>query len=412
MPPKTIKQKREARQAVKIETRKKTTDPIDKVINQINQQLGGQGYVFRGSEIEAEQYERRSSGIPTIDFILNGGLPKPGLIEIGGEYSSGKTTLSLHFCAHEQRTNGGAVGWVALESFSKRWARENGFFVPFSEDHEDPFEDATELELHRMQEAGITDPYTEVSPFVLVQDERGDAALDAAITMLKSNQFAIIVVDSLGIAKSTKWLEETEVQDAGDFPREPKMIGDYTARALLSLNARYDENGVKAKDGKNRLQTTLIHINQIGTAVGTMAKAPWNKQRMKGGEGNKHNHHGIIFLWKGQPYSVKVEGGNRYVYAVETNAICIKSKLGPPFMEGTFDLYFQDYGTFRKGDIDLSKDVIRYGIMAGLIERNGAWYTIGEERLNGLEAVQEFVRNNPEWFDWLYSESISVLRKR
>lgn len=424
---KSIGQKRTERQAELAKAPKiaKSADPIDKVIATINAQLGGRGYVYSGADIRARQYLRRSSGVPSIDYITSGGYPRGGLVEIGGEYSTGKTRLALEACAVEQRGEMGAIGWGALEPFSKTWAREIGYWLPFNEteapDPEtgemkplDPFEKATELELFRMEQAGITDPYEERGRFVLVQDERGDVLLDAMLTMLRSNQFAIIVVDSLGVAKSTKWLEEGEVQDAGDFPREAKMIGDYTTRCLLGLNARYDSNNQLSKDGTYQNQTTLIHLNHIGTAIGTQAYAAYKTQRIKGGEGNKHNHHAIIFLWKGGTKAIDIGVGDdkrSWFYLQETNAICLKSKLGPDMLKSSYDFYKNDYGSMRRGDIDVSKDVVQMALLAGIVERSGAWYSYGELSVQGREAFEQAVRDNPEVAGELWTAALTALKR-
>lgn len=424
---KSVGQKRAARQQeiAKSTSKAKTSDPIDKLVAELNKRLGGQGRIYRGGEYQEQSFARRSTGIPTLDYILNGGMPKPGLVEFGGEFSSGKTTVAIHICAHEQKTNKGAVGWISLEPFSKRWARENGFFIPFSEElvtdshtgeerPRDSFENATDIEKERMAEQGIEDPYSEVSKFVIVEEERGDTALQVAVDMLRSNLFAIIVVDSLGLAKSTSWLEERGVEDAGDYDRTPKMIGDYTARACLALNKRYDENNEIAKDGMYTNQTTLVNLNQIVTAIGTQAHLPWKKQTIKGGEGNKHNHHAIVFLSKGeQKYESTPHG--RYVYGQEIRTTCIKSKIGAPFREGSFDLYTQPHGAFKAGDIDLAKDATQLGIISGLIERSGAWYQLGDKEegiyANGLEAFQAKLREWPEMLEYLATESARILNK-
>ena len=423
----SLKQKREVRnKAIAKAPKSKSADPFDQLISRINARLGGIGRVFSASDIQETQFARRSSGIPSIDYVTNGGYPRGGLVEIGGEYSSGKTSLALEACAVEQRTEGGNIGWIALEPFSKRWARERGFWLPFSEKSVldestgemraiDSFEAATDLEKARMEMAGITDPYSEVGgKFILVQEERGDVALNVALDMLRSNRFSIIVVDSLGVAKSTSWLEEKDVEDAADFPREAKMIGDYTTRAVLALNARYDDNNDKATDGKKTLQTTLIHLNHIGTEIGTQSHAMDKKQRIKGGEANKHNHHVILYLWKGQQDRVEIGHGDEkrpYVYAQETHVKCLKSKVGPAQMQSNFTFYLQDYGSFKMGDFDIVKDVVQLSLLAGLVSQSGAWYEYGEIRAQGREGFENAVTENPSVAAELWGLSLQALKR-
>lgn len=333
------------------------------------------------------------------------------------------TTLALHCCANEQRTGGGAVCWVALEPFSKRWARQNGFFIPFSEDvivnaqgeeeAIDSYESATPIELQRMQEAGIEDPYTEVSPFVLIQEERGDVALDLALEAISSNEFAYVVVDSVGVAKNTKFFTDKGVQESGDFPREPKMLADYTARCLLMFNRKYDENNQPSKDGTRFNDTTVININQIVTAIGTSAYAPWKQHEMKGGEGMKHNHHAVVFVWRTQRDDQKIDapGGRKAVIAQQVNLYGLKSKIGPPFIQTDFDLYLQDHGDFSAGSIDHARDLLTFAVLTGHVERAGAWYTIGEQRFNGRAPAEQYLRENPDVYVDLYPQVLNAMRK-
>jgi RecA/RadA recombinase len=406
--------------------------PLDKLVADINAELGGRGRVFLGADIRQREFARRSSGIPSIDFVLSGGLPIGGLVEIGGEYSTGKTTIALKMCAYDQQNvqwlkepaDRKAIGWIALEPFSKRWAREVGFHIPYSEEETvdpvtgevgrlDSWENASHLEQERLAALGIG-PYDSLGDFVLVQEERGDVALDIALKMLESNLFSIIVVDSLGVAKSTSWVDEKSVQDSNDFDRNAKMIGDYTTRACLKLNMRYDENNQPANDGKHFNETTLVHINQVVTAIGTQAMAPWKKFAIKGGEGNKHNHHAIIFLWKGQALQVEQQVGNlgkeKYTYGTTVQVITIKSKLGAPFLQGEYDFYFQPYGMFRPGDIDIAKDATTLGLQAGLIGRRGAWLDYAEGSHNGRPAFEQWLRDNPALLDQLVKDAIKQLR--
>jgi recombination protein RecA len=429
---KTIGQKRKERQGKIARTiaKPKTNDRYDKIIAEINKQLGGQGRVFRGSDYQKREYDRRTTGIPTLDYITNGGLPKGGLVEIGGAFSSGKSTAALHICAEEQKRQWAkdpdkrkGIGWVALEPFSKQYARECGFFIPYSDDEcfdpatgevgkLDSLERASSLELLRLEKMGVEDPYAELCPLVVVQEERGDVALDAALTMLRSNLFEIVVVDSLGVAKQTTWIEEKEVQDSADFSREPKMIGDYTTRALLALNARYDESNQIAKDGKYFNNTTLVHLNHVGMAIGTQSHTPWNAYRIKGGEGNKHNHHAIIFLWRsGAPLFIEKPGQPRYMYGQEMNAICIKSKIGPPWMQGSYDYYFQKHDRFLPGDINIAKDAVTLGLIAGLVQRAGSWFEYKGVRTQGREGLENALWKDTESVKELAQEAIKVLRR-
>lgn len=392
---------------------------VDKLVSQLNTMLGGIGRVSTADRYLNRGYDRRPSGVPDLDYVMGGGYPKGAIVQLVAQYSVGKSTLSYHAIAEAQRREPHkANAVVALEPFSKTWARENGVWLPFSEEPDargepmDSFERATETEKARMAQLGIEDPYSwnGLGEVIVVQEERGDVALDAALAIVKSNLCAIVLVDSLGIAKSTKWVEENEVQDAGDFPREAKMIGDYTTRVCLALNARYDENNQKASDGQYRNETTCIHLNHVTTVIGTMARAQHNKFEAKGGEGNKHNNHISLFLWRGEMFQTKVPGNDRLVYAQEVKVIAKKNKTCEPFREGCFTLYLKSFNGFLKGDVDIGASAATYGVMSGVIEQKGAWYTIGEDwRFQGRDQLARELNENTELREWVLEASSEVL---
>lgn len=71
------------------------------------------------------------TGILTLDVALGGGIPLNGsIIEVFGEESSGKTTLSYRFCKRCTESDGGYVTWVDSElSYDAGWASIQGVNV-------------------------------------------------------------------------------------------------------------------------------------------------------------------------------------------------------------------------------------------------------------------------------------------
>jgi recombination protein RecA len=67
----------------------------------------------------------------------------------------------------------------------------------------------------------------------------------------------------------------------------------------------------------------------------------------------------------------------------------VKNKVAPPFREVEFDILYGE-GISREGDIlDLAVD-------KGLVEKSGAWFSYGKERMGqGRENSRLFLRENP-----------------
>jgi recombination protein RecA len=72
-----------------------------------------------------------------------------------------------------------------------------------------------------------------------------------------------------------------------------------------------------------------------------------------------------------------------------TRVKVVKNKLASPFREAEFDLL---YGT----GIARVAELVDLGTARGIVERSGAWYSFGGERIGqGRERAADFLRNNP-----------------
>jgi recombination protein RecA len=64
--------------------------------------------------------------------------------------------------------------------------------------------------------------------------------------------------------------------------------------------------------------------------------------------------------------------------------------MAPPFKEAEFDIL---YGT----GISRDGEIVDLGSEMGILEKSGAWYSFGGERIGqGREAAKQFLREHPE----------------
>jgi recombination protein RecA len=64
--------------------------------------------------------------------------------------------------------------------------------------------------------------------------------------------------------------------------------------------------------------------------------------------------------------------------------------VAPPFKEAEFDILY-GVGISRDGEI------VDLGSETGIVEKSGAWYSYGSERIGqGREAAKQFLRDHPE----------------
>jgi recombination protein RecA len=71
----------------------------------------------------------------------------------------------------------------------------------------------------------------------------------------------------------------------------------------------------------------------------------------------------------------------------------VKNKVAPPFKKAEFDILYGE-GISKEGDL------IDLGVEAGVIQKSGAWYSFGEERLGqGRENVRVFLKENKDLYE-------------
>ena len=76
------------------------------------------------------------------------------------------------------------------------------------------------------------------------------------------------------------------------------------------------------------------------------------------------------------------------VYGSETRVKVVKNKVSPPFRKAEFDIIYGE-GISREGEI------IDLGVVHGVIEKSGAWYSYNKERLGqGKDNVRELLKQN------------------
>jgi recombination protein RecA len=72
----------------------------------------------------------------------------------------------------------------------------------------------------------------------------------------------------------------------------------------------------------------------------------------------------------------------------------VKNKVAPPFKEAQFDVIYGE-GISKVGEL------VDLGVRLELVEKAGAWFTCCGERLQGREAVKDFLAANPDKADEL-----------
>ncbi|MCJ7552566.1 MAG: DNA recombination/repair protein RecA, partial [Ignavibacteriaceae bacterium] len=80
-----------------------------------------------------------------------------------------------------------------------------------------------------------------------------------------------------------------------------------------------------------------------------------------------------------------------------TKVKIVKSKVAPPFKQVEFDILYNE-GISKTGDL------IDLGIELGFIKKGGAWFTYGEERIQGREQFRQKLLEDPDFMNKLDKE--------
>jgi recombination protein RecA len=87
----------------------------------------------------------------------------------------------------------------------------------------------------------------------------------------------------------------------------------------------------------------------------------------------------------------------------ETRVKVVKNKLAPPFRKAEFEILYGE-GISRLGEI------IDLGVEHGFVNKAGAWYSYGKERIGqGKENSKAFLKENPEIANEIYDKLRATL---
>src|SRR3972149_2525260 len=204
-----------------------------------------------------------------------------------------------------------------------------------------------------------------VEDLLVSQPDTGEQALEIAETLVRSGAIDVIVIDSVAALVPRAEIEG----EMGDSL--PGLQARLMSQALRKLSAAISKS-----------LTTVIFINQIRMKIGVMFGNP---ETTTGGTALKF--YSSIRLDIRRIENIKE---NQEVIGGRVRVKVVKNKVAPPFKQAEFDIYFNE-GISRFGEIvDLGAD-------KGIIEKSGAWYSYGGNRIGqGRENTKEFLKNNIE----------------
>jgi recombination protein RecA len=207
-----------------------------------------------------------------------------------------------------------------------------------------------------------------IDELLISQPDTGEQALEIADMLVRSGSVDVIVIDSVAALTPKAEIE-------GEMG-EPQMglQARLMSQALRKLTANI-----------KRTNTLVIFINQIRMKIGVMFGNP---ETTTGGNALKFYASVRLDIRRiGQIKEREEVVGN------QTRVKVVKNKVAPPFKQVEFDIMYGE-GISKTGEL------VDLGVKAGIVEKSGAWFSFGGERIGqGRENTKAFLKEHPKVAD-------------
>jgi recombination protein RecA len=311
----------------------------------IEKQFGKGAVMALGGEVREQRVAVIPTGSVGLDRALGvGGYPRGRVMELFGNESSGKTTLTLHAIAQVQAQGGVAAFIDAEHALDVNYARKLGV---------------------RVEELLISQPDT------------GEQALEITEQLVRSGAVDLIVVDSVAAL-----VPRAEIEGE---------MGD----AHMGVQARLMSQALRKLTGAvSRTGCCIIFINQIRMKIGVVFGNP---ETTTGG--NALKFYSSVRMEIRRTSNLK---DGESVVGTRAKVKVVKNKVAPPFQETEFDLLY-GVGINRPGEVlDLG---VQAGLVD---KAGSHFSLRGERIGQGRERASEWLREHPEAMEALARDVVGM----
>jgi recombination protein RecA len=204
----------------------------------------------------------------------------------------------------------------------------------------------------------------DIENLLISQPDTGEQALEICEILVRSGAVDVVVIDSVAAL-----VPKAEIEGE---------MGD----SHVGLQARLMSQALRKLTGAiARSKTAVVFINQLREKIGVMFGNP---ETTTGGKALKFYASVRLDIRRIGPVKEKED-----VIGSHVRVKVVKNKVAPPFKQAEFDIMYSE-------GISHTSLLVDIGSESGIIEKSGAWYSYGSQRIGqGRENAKMFLRDNP-----------------
>ncbi|CAB5494236.1 RecA protein [Bathymodiolus thermophilus thioautotrophic gill symbiont] len=200
---------------------------------------------------------------------------------------------------------------------------------------------------------------------LISQPDTGEQALEITDMLVRSGGVDVVVIDS--VAALTPKAEIEGEMGASHMGLQARLM----SQALRKLTSNI-----------KKTNTMVIFINQLRMKIGVMFGNP---ETTTGG--NALKFYASVRLDIRRIGAIK-KGDE--ILGNETRVKVLKNKVAPPFKQAEFQILYNE-------GISRESEIIDLGVKHGLVDKAGAWYSVGSERIGqGKDNARDYLKEHPE----------------
>ncbi len=205
----------------------------------------------------------------------------------------------------------------------------------------------------------------DVDSLLISQPDTGEQALEICEILVRSGAVDVVVIDSVAAL-----VPKAEIE--GD-------MGD----SHVGLQARLMSQALRKLTGSiARSKTSVVFINQLREKIGVMFGNP---ETTTGGKALKFYASVRLDIRRIGPVKEKED-----VIGSHVRVKVVKNKVASPFKQAEFDIMYAE-------GISHTSLLVDIGAEAGIIEKSGAWYSSGGQKIGqGRENAKLYLKDNPK----------------